>query len=214
MRRTSGASTTPGRTIAWLHEEINPNKTDRVRELGPVDLGLVKADILATPDSEWDTPEDFEANYNKRGALRAAAHITFRFCDRRERPSPCFDLPAWERWATRLLPIMNEAVTPFAYTRGFFPRIMLARLPAGAFVTPHADGHPSGTRPHKIHVPILTNPSAYFFVEGQRYHFQEARAYEVNNAARHGAANGGETDRIHLIFEYLDADLQRFEDGP
>jgi hypothetical protein len=206
--------TPPGRTIAWLHEEVNPNKAERLRELGPVDLDSVKAEVLATPDNAWDTPEDFEANYNKRGALRLTAHMIFRFCDRRQRPSPCYDRPAWEHWAPRLLPVMETAVKPFGYKRGFFPRIMLARLSPSAFIKPHTDGDPRGTRPHKIHVPILTNPGALFFVEDGRYHLEEGRAYEVNNAARHGAANGGNTDRIHLIFEYLDADLQRFDSGP
>ena len=206
--------TTPRSAIAYLYEEINPNKTVAVRELGPVDLGMVPADVLATPDNAWDTADDFEANYNKRGALRDAAHIIFRFCDRRRRPAPCYDMPVWEQWAPRLLPIMEAAVKPYGYPRGFFPRIMLARLPAGAFVAPHVDGEPSGNRPHKIHVPILTNADTFFFVDQQRYHFDVGHAYEVNNAARHAAANRGASDRVHLIFEYLDASLQTFADPP
>lgn len=205
--------TAPDRTIAWLHEEINPAKTSGVRDLGAVDLGSVKADILAIPDDQWDTPGDFAANYNKKGALRSTAHIIFRFCDRRQRPSPVYDRPIWEAWSARLLPVMEAAVAPYGYARRFFPRIMLARLPAGAFIAPHTDGDTGGTRPHKIHVPIATNPEAWFFVEGARHHFEEGRAYEVNNAAGHGVTNGGATDRIHLIFEYLDADLQRFAAG-
>jgi hypothetical protein len=200
--------------IAHLHEEINPNKTEGVRELGPVDLGTVPADVLATPDDAWDTADDFEANYNKRGALRHATHIILRFCDRRLRPAPCYDLPSWAQWAPRLLPIMEAAVAPYGYARGFFPRIMLARLPVGAFVAPHIDGQPSGNRPHKIHVPILTNADTYFFVEQHRYQFHPGQAYEVNNAARHAAANHGRSDRVHLIFEYLDASLQTFADRP
>jgi len=206
--------TTPGSAIAYLHEEINPHKTPTVRELGRVDLGTVPADIAATPDDCWDTAADFEANYNKRGALRDAAHIIFRFCDRRRRPAPCYDLPIWQQWAPRLMPIMQAAVTPYGYARGFFPRIMLARLPAGAFIAPHVDGEPSGNRPHKIHVPLLTNDDTFFFVDQQRYHFAVGHAYEVNNAARHAAANSGRSDRVHLIFEYLDYSLQRFAAPP
>jgi hypothetical protein len=214
MDEKTDVATPAGETIAWLHEEINPHKTARLRELGPVNLGSLKSEILAVPDSHWDTPGDFEANYNKRGALRSTAHIILRFCDRRERPSPCYDRTPWRHWGSRLLPIMEAAVAPYGYARGFFPRIMLARLPAGAFINPHDDGDPSGTRPHKIHVPIATNPQAFFFIEGERYHLAEGHAYEVNNAARHSAANGGDSDRIHLIFEYLDADLQRFSEAP
>jgi hypothetical protein len=203
--------TASGRTIAYLHEEVNFNKTADVRELGQIELGGIRTDIRAIVAEEWDTDEDFEANYNKRGALRATRHIIFRFCDRRVRPARCYDQPAWDRWAPLLLPVMAAAVTPYGYARGFYPRIMLARLPAGAFIAPHTDGDARGSRPHKIHVPILTNPDAYFFVNDGRYHFEEGRAYEVNNSTRHAAVNSGKTDRIHLIFEYLDADQQRFE---
>lgn len=201
---------TTASTIAFLHEEINPHKVASVRELAAVDVGAVRHALLATPPDAWDTEEDFRANYNKRGALRAASHIVLRFCDRRQRPAPCYNRPAWEQWAPLLLPIMEAAVEPYGYARGFFPRIMFARLPAGAFVTPHVDGESNGNRPHKIHVPIVTNADAYFFVGQQRYHFEAGRAYEVNNATRHAAANGGRSDRIHLIFEYLDASLQTF----
>lgn len=201
-------------TVAFLHEEINPHKVATVRELGAVDVGAVCAALLATPAHAWDTEEDFRANYNKRGALRAASHIILRFCDRRQRPSPCYDQPAWKQWAPLLLPVMESAVAPYGYVHGFFPRIMFAKLPAGAFVAPHVDGESSGNRPHKIHVPIMTNADAFFFVGRQRYHLEEGRAYEVNNATRHAAVNGGRSDRIHLIFEYLDASLQTFASAP
>ena len=212
--RDTARMTTPRSAIASLHAEINPNKTAAVRELGPVDLGAVPAAVVATPDEAWDTADDYEANYNKRGALRDAAHIILRFCDRRERPALCYDLPAWAQWQAQLRPIMDAAVKPYGYARGFYPRIMLAKLPAGAFVAPHVDGDPSGNRPHKIHVPLLTNADTYFFVADQRYHFVEGHAYEVNNAARHSAVNSGRSDRVHLIFEYLDASLQPFADPP
>ena len=39
------------------------------------------------------------------------------------------------------------------------------------------------------------------------YHFEKGKAYEVNNRALHSAKNGGDTIRIHLIFEYLDAEI-------
>ena len=45
-----------------------------------------------------------------------------------------------------------------------------------------------------------------FFVEGAAYHFAEGEAAEVNNMDVHAVENGGDTDRIHLIFEYFDLD--------
>lgn len=213
MNPTFDTSATPAggpRTIAFLDEEINPNKTATVRELAPVDVRALTEAVLALPAAEWDKTADFEANYNKQGAIRSAAHIIFRFCDRREIPFRYYDMPAWPDWEPLLMPVLEAAVTPYAYRHGFYPRIMLAKLPGGTFIPPHVDGQPHVSVPHKIHVPLVTNPQTFFFVNDERFHLAEGVAYEVNNAARHSVVNGGDMDRIHLIFEYLDAELQRF----
>ena len=199
------------RTVALLREEINPHKTATLRELGPVDLRGIERDILAIPSDQWDTTTDHEANYNKNGAIRQASHIIFRFSDKRAVPFRCFDLPAWDGWRERLMPIMLDAVRPYGYGRGFFPRIMLANLPAGGFIPPHVDGASTVSRPHKIHVPIVTNSDTFIFVGDERFHLAAGHAYEINNAARHAVTNGGDSDRIHLIVEYLDAELQPFD---
>ena len=198
-------------TIAYLQKEVNPNKTTRVRELGAVDVQALREAVLQLPGDAWDTTADFEANYNKQGAIRSASHIVFRFCDRREIPFRYFDMPVWSEWQNVLLPVLEAAVRDYGYARGFYPRIMLANLPAGTFIPPHVDGAAHVSVPHKIHIPLTTNPETYFFVGDERFHLQEGFAYEVNNATRHSVVNSGATDRIHLIFEYLDADLQQFE---
>lgn len=198
-------------TVARLLSEVNRHKTDGVRDLGPVDATDLREDVLALPENAWDRPEDFAANYNKKKAIRQASHVIFRFSDRRESLIRYIELPSWRKWADRLLPVMHAAVRAYGYAAHFFPRVMLARLPAGAFIPPHVDGDARGFVPHKIHVPILTNPEAYFFLDRQRHHLAEGRAWEVNNGVTHSVVNNGDSDRIHLIFEYLDADAQQFE---
>jgi hypothetical protein len=215
MNVTSNASTTSDnapRTIAYLDKEINPQKTATVRELGPVDVRSLTEAVLALPADAWDKTEDFEANYNKNGAIRSASHVIFRFCDRRQIPFRYFDMPVWDSWQSLLLPVMEGAVKAYGYTRGFYPRIMLAKLPGGTFIPPHIDGQAHVSVPHKIHVPLITNAQTFFFVDTERFHLAEGIAYEVNNATRHSVVNGGESERIHLIFEYLDAELQQFHD--
>lgn len=214
MNVTSGSSDTAGRDrreIARLRTEVNRHKTSDIRDLGSVDVESLRRDVLALPEEEWDRPEDFQANYNKGGALKQAAHVIFRFSDRRGSLIRYFELPRWSRWKDRLLPVMEEAVRPLGYDRHLFPRVMLAKLPPGSFIAPHVDGDRRGHVPHKIHVPLETNPQAVFFLGGERHHFEVGRAYEVDNGARHSVVNGGDTDRVHLIFEYLDAEAQAFE---
>lgn len=181
-----------------------------MRDLGPVDISPIQDLVLALPDNAWDGPEDLAANYNKRGAIRQGSHIIFRFSNRQVTPFEYSELSRWQGWANPLLSVMQDAVRPYGYRRHFFPRVMLARLPAGAFIPPHIDGDMKGFVPHKIHVPITTNQKTFFFVDGERYHFEVGRAYEVNNGVQHSVVNGGDMDRIHLLFEYLDRDIQQF----
>jgi hypothetical protein len=65
-----------------------------------------------------------------------------------------------------------------------------------------------GSMPHKIHIPVENNGDSYFFLEGKKFSLLEGDAHEVNNSLKHSVVNNGETDRIHLIFEYLDFDIQ------
>ncbi len=184
--------------------EINKRKTEKVVEIGPIDISGIKADILALPPDSWNDEDSEKANYNKAGILRQTQHIVFRFSDKRKMPVTYFDLPLWEKWKDRLQPVMDAATKHFNYPNGFYPRVMLAKLPPGARIAPHTDGNVRQNRPHKIHIAIQTNADAFFFQFPEKYNFKEGIAYEVNNAVMHGVENNGTTDRIHLIFEYLE----------
>jgi aspartyl/asparaginyl beta-hydroxylase (cupin superfamily) len=85
---------------------------------------------------------------------------------------------------------------------------MLARMAPGGVIKPHRDANPAAKWPHKIHVPIQTNDKVVFFVEGIGYRMPEGEAFEVNNMGVHAVENNGDSDRIHLIFEYYDLDQQ------
>jgi aspartyl/asparaginyl beta-hydroxylase (cupin superfamily) len=71
---------------------------------------------------------------------------------------------------------------------------------------PHRDENPAAKWPHKIHVPLQTNDGVTFYVDGVGYRLEEGEAVEVNNMGVHAVENRGDTDRIHLIFEYYDLD--------
>lgn len=72
-------------------------------------------------------------------------------------------------------------------------------------------GHPPGTRINlhpdndeflKIHIPILTNQSAWFFFEDEKFNLEIGSAYLINTTLPHGTSNEGDTDRVHLIFKF------------
>lgn len=194
------------RKCVIMHIEKNPYKTDQVRELGTIDpLPLVF--LLPKLIHQWDNESDFKLNGNKLMTLSQVQHINFRWSDKKKEPVEYVSLPLWEEYKDILLPIMREVVKPLAYTRGYFPRVMLAKMLPGSSIPRHIDGDLNMWAAHKIHVPLITNDQALFSVADEVYHFEKGKSYEVNNTAKHWAKNVGDTARIHLIFEYLDGEI-------
>lgn len=180
----------------------NPRKTRSVRALGPVDIAPLRDAVLAIPESTWDA-EDAQKP-NRFGALDRTRHIVFRFVTSFDDWRDAYDRPLWPQWRDLLEPVLGQAVAPYGYAEGEFPRIMLARMAPGGIIKPHRDANPAARWPHKIHVPLLTNDRVTFFVDGVGYRMPEGEAFEVNNMGVHAVENAGDSDRIHLIFEYYD----------
>lgn len=182
----------------------NPRKTTTVRKLGPVDIVALRAAVLAIPEDVWAAEN--AGKPNRFEALGATRHIVFRFIDSPRDWRGSHDRPAWAPWRDLLEPVLARAVSDYGYQRGVFPRVMLARMPPGGVIHPHIDANPAAKWPHKIHVPLTTNPGVVSFFGGEERHFPLGEAVEVDNLGPHWVRNDGATDRIHLIFEYYDAD--------
>lgn len=187
-----------------MERYANPRKTASVRFLMDVDISQLRQQILAIPEAVWDAEN--AAKPNKFEALDRTRHIVFRFVNSALDWRASHDRGMWAEWARSLLPVMEEVTRSYGYQRGAYPRIMLARMAPGGVIKPHQDANPAAKWPHKIHIPIQTNEKVSFYIDGVGYHFSEGQAVEVNNMATHAVENAGETDRIHLIFEYYDLD--------
>jgi len=182
----------------------NPRKTQSVRRLGRVDISALRDAVARLPEEMWELEN--ASKPNRFAALDATRHIVFRFVSNLYDWRTSYDGPLWSEWSELLLPVLTEATKPYGYSRGAFPRIMLARMAPGGIIHPHKDASPSAKWPHKIHVPLQTNEGVIFFVDDKPYHLAEGEAVEVDNMGKHGVENRGSTDRIHLIFEYFDLD--------
>jgi hypothetical protein len=181
----------------------NPRKTESVRQLGAVDIAALRDAVLAIPEETWAAENG--AKPNRFDALDETRHIVFRFvssfADWRDARN---NERLWDQWAPLLKPVLTKATQPYGYADGNYPRVMLARMAPGGVIHPHRDANPAAKWPHKIHVPLTTNDKVAFFVAGVPYYFPVGEAVEVNNMAVHAVKNEGDTDRIHLIFEYYD----------
>ena len=184
--------------------QANPRKTTSVRHLGGVDIRALLDAVRAIPEAVWDAEN--AGKPNKFEALDKTRHIVFRFVDSTRDWRGSHDRPLWAEWRALLEPVMAQAVRDYGYARGVFPRVMLARMAPGGVIQPHIDANPAAKWPHKIHVPLLTNDKVGFRIGDTIHHFPVGRAVEVNNLGPHAVRNDGETERIHLIFEYYDTD--------
>jgi hypothetical protein len=183
----------------------NPRKTTSLLDLGKVDIARLRAAVLAIPESVWDDANQQKPN-RRYTAVSHARHIVFRFISNNRDWRASADWPMWQGWRNLLLPVMEQATRPYGYARAAFPRVMLARMAPGSEIPAHMDSNPAAYWPHKIHVPLLTNPQVGFRIGDTIHHLPEGQAFEVNNLGTHAVRNDGSTDRIHLIFEYYDLD--------
>lgn len=182
----------------------NERKTKSIRRLGQVDIARLKERVLALSEEQWEAEN--RAKPNRFDALDATRHIVLRFLPNFLDWKGAADRPAMDEWRDVMDPVLAAATAPYGYRRGDFPRIMLARMAPGGVIQPHRDANPAAKWPHKVHVPLLTNPDVTFFIDGVGHKIAEGEAVEVNNMAVHAVENRGSTDRVHLIFEYYDRD--------
>jgi hypothetical protein len=182
----------------------NPRKTTGVRHLGHVDISALRDAVLALDESVW-LRENSEKP-NRVAALDKTQHIVFKFISSLHDWRVSFERPLWQEWRALLEPVLRQAIAPYGYANGEFPRVMLARMPPGETIKRHVDSAPAARWPHKIHVPLKTNPGVLFFVDPNDYHLEVGQAYEVNNLGLHAVRNEGSEPRVHLIFEYYDRD--------
>lgn len=182
----------------------NPRKTKLFRDLGQVDIAELRVAVDAIPEWLWD--RENATKPNPFSALDKTRHIVFRFVTQWDDWRQSYDCRLWPEWRRLLEPVLAAGTRSYGYVNGRFPRVMLARMPAGGQILPHRDANPAAKWPHKIHVPLFTNEKVVFFVDGIGRNLAEGEAVEVNNLGVHAVRNDGDTDRIHLIFEYYDPD--------
>jgi Aspartyl/Asparaginyl beta-hydroxylase len=54
----------------------------------------------------------------------------------------------------------------------------------------------------RVHIPLITNPDAFMFVDGKMWHLALGKAYLVKVGHHHLAVNAGNENRIHVVFDF------------
>ena len=178
-------------------------KTDYFLHLGSVQVDALIERVKKIPEDLWQSEN--EEKPNKMKTLNDTSHVIFRFVKSFGDAFDYDDFPLWEEWKDDLLPIMETAAKRLGYKDYRFPRVMLARLPAGGEISRHKDAM-ANNYVHKFHVPLITNPDTIFHVSTKSKNLLVGEIVEVNNKRGHAVYNKGKQDRVHLIFECYSMD--------
>jgi len=99
-------------------------------------------------------------------------------------------------------PVINY-VRDYYRNNGFIVRLILAKLVAGGRIPKHTDAGYSLLHCHRVHLPIVTNEGVVFHVGGEEINMQAGELWEINNGTVHAVENRGDSDRIHLIVDWM-----------
>jgi hypothetical protein len=88
--------------------------------------------------------------------------------------------------------------------KGYIQSAILIKLPAGKSIPTHVDAALFFKKYHRIHIPLITNKQCFFTVGSETKHLKQGEIWEIDNGnLQHYVVNGGKTDRIHLLIDFL-----------
>lgn len=173
------------------------------------DFGSVSTDLLDPLLEQLDRCCDSWQAGDPRfmTSQRGTAHIVLRFpSNYPESHRDSRFTEWWPMWSAAVSPVLETIGARSGYPEWDVAKVMFARLDPRSGFDLHVDSNASSRIPHKVHIPVLTNPGVMFTVGGEHRHLPVGRAYEINNLREHSVENTGPTPRVHLIIEVFATD--------
>jgi len=186
------------------------NFKDDAIKLGSFDITALRERVLALSEADWNADtsrqQTFDA-HTRTQTIKLIFDADYRHID----PTVHAAFADFEPLIAPLmahirgfyLQSLRQRRVAEKHGPGYFIRLILTRLAAGAEITPHADDGHSLKRCHRIHVPIFTHSDCLFTVGGLTWNMPEGEMWEINNRRIHAVKNGGTAPRIHLILDYV-----------
>jgi hypothetical protein len=89
----------------------------------------------------------------------------------------------------------------FAALKAPISRSRLMMLAPSASANTHLDARYHWFRRIRIHIPVVTNPEAFFTCNGETVHMEAGEVWTFNSAKPHAAENFSDKGRIHLVID-------------
>ena len=183
--------------------------TKPYRHLGAADTSAITERLLGLPEAAWEEGESLRRSLTLYRETRSiflksiSAQLFGQILA--ERPLLESDVEIQGDWG----PLVTEAealielIIGYLGVEGIVTRIQFARMKPGASIQPHVDQSLMLVASHRVHIPLTTNPGVSFTIDDQACHFEPGEVFELNNRVTHSVVNDGDSDRIHLIVDYL-----------
>lgn len=115
------------------------------------------------------------------------------------RPSMMTD-PAWRDFGGYAAAMVRQVAPSLPYGARTLQHMLSVVMPY-QWITPHADGAPYPDWITRIHVPLTSNDKAWVISDRQVRRLLPGSAYKFDMTVEHAVTNGGDTPRIHFMFD-------------
>jgi hypothetical protein len=181
------------------------NHTDTFHLHGKIDIEPILK-IISDNNMDWDEYTDRQKKYLAHTHTKTIPIIfdkSFNFNHLKIIPTEHYQL-----FEEEILKI-EEKIKSSTGENGKIMRALLVNLTAGKSIVPHVDtvGF-TLVLCRRIHIPLQTNEKCFFTVGGDKRNLKLGEIWEINNDKKeHSVDNLGETDRIHLIVDWVEESL-------
>jgi len=182
------------------------NHTDTFQLHGKIDVEpLLK--IIEDNNLDWDEFTDRQKRFNTEHLHTKTIPIIFdkSFNFNHLKIIPTEHYPLFKDELSKI----EEEIKLNTGEDGKIMRALLVKLTAGKSIRPHVDiVGLSLVLCRRIHIPIQTNENCFFTVGRDKRNLKLGEIWEINNDKKeHSVENLGETDRIHLIVDWVEESL-------
>jgi len=183
--------------------------TTPYRHLGSADIGAITDLLTAMPESAWLEGENLRRSltlYRETHSIflkSVSAQLFGQILA--ERPLQESDVEIQGHWGELVAETeaLIQQIIQYLGVEGIVTRIQFARMKPGTKIQPHIDQSLMLVASHRIHIPLTSNAGVTFTIDDQNCHFELGEVFELNNRVVHSVVNSGDSDRIHLIVDYL-----------
>jgi hypothetical protein len=163
--------------------------------------------IIEVNNLDWDEFTDRQKKYNSEHVHTKTIPIIFdkSFNFNHLKIIPTKNYPLFKDEISKIESVIGENTKE----EGKIMRALLVKLMSGKSIRPHIDtvGF-SLVICRRIHIPIETNENCFFTVGNDKRNLKIGELWEINNDKReHSVNNLGDTDRIHLIIDWVEQSL-------